>query len=53
MDLDAILRFDTYDDYLDSLVTAADLHYLSDQAIARQLIEHGGKTQGRSVISRE
>ncbi len=30
-----------YEDYLDSLVTAVDLFYLEDMALARQLIEFG------------
>eukprot|EP00249_Psilotum_nudum_P007288 c20450_g1_i4 orf=183-731(+) len=39
---DNIIRsFETYEDYLDSQITATDLFYLSDLDLARQLVELG------------
>ena len=33
--------FDTYEDYLDSQITATDVFYLEDVELARQLVELG------------
>eukprot|EP00884_Botryococcus_braunii_P020434 jgi/Botrbrau1/7074/Bobra.0165s0096.1 len=44
--------FSSYEDYLDSHVNAADLFYLDDMALARQLIEFGYHARG-DVLPRE
>ncbi len=43
----AFETFDTYEKYLDSMMTSEDLFYLEDQELARQLIEVGyhGKSE--------
>ena len=41
--LDVVERFDTYEDYLDSQLTATDLGYLGDEEMGRQLVELGYK----------
>lgn len=36
-----LLNFDTYEDYLDSLVTVEDLHYLCSTTVARTIVQLG------------
>ncbi len=52
--LDIVERFETYEDYLDSQLTANDMGYLEDEEMARQLVELGyrglGDTIRREVI---
>ncbi len=40
---DDALKYDTYEQYLDSQITQMDLFYLEDQDLARQLVELGEK----------
>lgn len=51
--LDVVERFENYEDYLDSQLTAADMGYLGDEEMARQLVELGyrglGETMKRDV----
>jgi hypothetical protein len=42
-------RFDTYEDYLDSQLTPADLGYLEDEEMARQLVELGYRGLGDTI----
>ncbi|CAG9464770.1 unnamed protein product [Pedinophyceae sp. YPF-701] len=50
---DALVEgFATYEDYLDSQITATDLFYLDDVELARQLVELGYRGNGE-VLSRE
>jgi hypothetical protein len=39
--VDAVTEFSTYEEYLDSHITAEDLYYLEDKELARQLVELG------------
>ena len=41
---DSIENFTTYEDYLDSQITAQDRFYLEEDELARQLVEIGQKT---------
>lgn len=43
----ALVEFQNYEQYLDSMMTPEDLFYLEDQELARQLIEVGyhGKSE--------
>ena len=50
--LDIVEQFDTYEDYLDSQLTATDMFYLEEEDIARHLVELGYRGSG-DVISRE
>ncbi|XP_068797433.1 cilia- and flagella-associated protein 299 [Struthio camelus] len=45
-------RFGTYEEYLDSQVTAQDLYYLESEEVARQLVELGFRGSG-DVLRRE
>uniref|UniRef100_A0A8C4JIK2 Cilia- and flagella-associated protein 299 n=1 Tax=Dromaius novaehollandiae TaxID=8790 RepID=A0A8C4JIK2_DRONO len=45
-------RFGTYEEYLESQVTAQDLFYLESEAVARQLVELGFRGSG-DVLRRE
>ncbi|DBA89720.1 hypothetical protein WJX79_001157 [Trebouxia sp. C0005] len=45
-------QFDTYEEYLDKQITAADIFYLEDVSLARQLVELGYHGNGE-VIRRE
>ncbi|CAL8247810.1 unnamed protein product [Merluccius merluccius] len=47
---DAVTQLTSYEDYLDSKITASDLYYLEDEEMARQLVELG---QWGSVLTRE
>ena len=38
---DDALKYDTYEQYLDSQISQLDLYYLEDQDLARQLVELG------------
>ena len=40
---DDALKYDTYEQYLDSQISQMDLFYLEDQDLARQLVELGEK----------
>ena len=42
-------RFDTYENYLDSQLTAADMNYLEDDEMARQLVELGYRGLGDTI----
>ncbi|KOC64587.1 Uncharacterized protein C4orf22 like protein [Habropoda laboriosa] len=44
-----LLEFETYEDYLDSLVTFVDLGYLGNLSIARQLAELGYRCTGETL----
>lgn len=39
--VDAVTEFVSYEEYLDSHITAEDLYYLEDKELARQLVELG------------
>ena len=47
--LDVVERFDTYEDYLDSQLTATDMNYLEDEEMARQLVELGYRGLGDTI----
>jgi hypothetical protein len=47
--LDVVERFDTYEDYLDSQLTALDLDYLGDEEMGRQLVELGYRGTGDTI----
>ncbi|KAH7283625.1 hypothetical protein KP509_34G016500 [Ceratopteris richardii] len=50
---DTIVRsFDTYEEYLDSQITATDLFYLEDIDLARQLVELGYRSNAE-IMTRE
>lgn len=48
----SLLRFKSYEEYLDSLVTPADLCYLRSSVIARQLAELGYRSTGDTIDKR-
>eukprot|EP00043_Microstomoeca_roanoka_P000837 m.29403 g.29403 ORF g.29403 m.29403 type:complete len:246 (+) comp10525_c0_seq3:129-866(+) len=48
----SLLEYRTYEDFLDSQVSALDLYYLEDEELARQLVELGFRGSGE-VIKRE
>ncbi|XP_063794747.1 cilia- and flagella-associated protein 299 isoform X1 [Pseudophryne corroboree] len=51
--MDAIVtQYNTYEDFLDSQITALDLYYLEDEELARQLVEMGYRGSGE-VLKRE
>ncbi|KER19040.1 hypothetical protein T265_15692, partial [Opisthorchis viverrini] len=45
----AVTQFSTYEDFLDSQITATDLFYLEDEELARQLVELGYRGSGEIV----
>eukprot|EP01135_Chromosphaera_perkinsii_P003993 Nk52_evm6s266 gene=Nk52_evmTU6s266 len=47
-----VSEFGTYEDYLDSHISPADLYYLEDQELARQLVELGYRGSGE-VLKRD
>ncbi|CAL8344283.1 unnamed protein product [Lota lota] len=47
---DVLTQFTSYEDFLDSKITASALYYLEDEELARQLVELG---QWGSVLTRE
>jgi hypothetical protein len=47
--LDIVERFETYEDYLDSQLTANDMAYLEDEEMARQLVELGYRGLGDTI----
>ncbi len=51
-DNDAVIEFATYEDFLDSQISALDLYYLEDEELARQLVELGYRGSGE-VLKRE
>ncbi|XP_011137250.1 uncharacterized protein C4orf22 homolog [Harpegnathos saltator] len=44
-----LLEFSSYEDYLDSLVTSADIYYLKSSKTARQLAELGYRCTGETL----
>ena len=50
--LDVVEQFDTYEDYLDSQLTATDMFYLEEEDVARRLVELGYRGSG-DVIARD
>uniref|UniRef100_A0A5K4EJY4 Cilia- and flagella-associated protein 299 n=1 Tax=Schistosoma mansoni TaxID=6183 RepID=A0A5K4EJY4_SCHMA len=50
---DAVAQFETYEDYLDSQITATDLFYLEDEEVARQLVELGYRGSGETLKREE
>jgi Domain of unknown function (DUF4464) len=50
--LDVVEQFDTYEDYLDSQLTATDMFYLEEEDVARHLVELGYRGSG-DVIGRD
>eukprot|EP00954_Amorphochlora_amoebiformis_P012056 941599-Amorphochlora_amoeboformis.AAC.2 len=57
MELDAksleVDKFETYEDYLDSQISKKDMYYLSDQTLARQLVELGYRGTGEAFKREE
>lgn len=47
--MDIVERYETYEDYLDSQLTATDLNYLEDEDMARQLVELGYRGLGDTI----
>lgn len=47
--LDIVERFETYEEYLDSQLTANDMGYLEDEEMARQLVELGYRGIGDTI----
>mmetsp|Transcript_24674 Transcript_24674/g.35416 ORF Transcript_24674/g.35416 Transcript_24674/m.35416 type:complete len:153 (-) Transcript_24674:518-976(-) len=47
--LDVVERFESYEDYLDSQLTATDMGYLEDEEMARQLVELGYRGLGDTL----
>lgn len=47
--VDDALRFATYEEYLDSQISAVDLFYLEDEDLARQLVELGYRGSGETL----
>eukprot|EP00292_Cryptomonas_paramecium_P014076 CAMPEP_0113693594 /NCGR_PEP_ID=MMETSP0038_2-20120614/19749_1 /TAXON_ID=2898 /ORGANISM="Cryptomonas paramecium" /LENGTH=235 /DNA_ID=CAMNT_0000615679 /DNA_START=6 /DNA_END=713 /DNA_ORIENTATION=+ /assembly_acc=CAM_ASM_000170 len=50
---DDALKFDTYEQYLDSQISPMDLYYLEDQDLARQLVELGYRGSGETLKREE
>ncbi|TPX72626.1 hypothetical protein SpCBS45565_g00282 [Spizellomyces sp. 'palustris'] len=48
-----IAEFATYEEYLDSQITAIDLYYLEDKELARQLVELGYRGSGEPLKREE
>mmetsp|Transcript_4753 Transcript_4753/g.13175 ORF Transcript_4753/g.13175 Transcript_4753/m.13175 type:complete len:242 (-) Transcript_4753:110-835(-) len=46
-------EFTTYEDYLDSQISATDLYYLEDEDLARQLVELGYRGSGETLKREE
>ena len=42
-------QFATYEDYLDSQISATDIYYLEDEDLARQLVELGYRGSGETL----
>merc|ERR1712072_346722 len=49
---DNTAEYATYEDFLDSQITATDLYYLEDEELARQLVELGYRGSGE-VLKRD
>ena len=47
-----VTEYSSYEDFLDSQITATDLYYLEDEELARQLVELGYRGSGE-VLKRE
>ena len=41
-----VTEYSSYEDFLDSQITATDLYYLEDEELARQLVELGYRGSG-------
>ncbi|KAL0592602.1 hypothetical protein ABG067_000166 [Albugo candida] len=50
---DSLDQFSTYEDYLDAQLTEADLFYLEDEELARQLVELGYRGMGDTLHREE
>jgi hypothetical protein len=48
-----VTEYATYEDYLDSQITDADLYYLEDKELARQLVELGYRGSGETLKREE
>ena len=46
-------QFATYEDYLDSQISATDIYYLEDEDLARQLVELGYRGSGETLKREE
>ena len=42
-------EYATYEDYLDSQISATDIYYLEDEDLARQLVELGYRGSGETL----
>eukprot|EP00002_Diphylleia_rotans_P031699 TRINITY_DN65_c0_g1_i9.p1 TRINITY_DN65_c0_g1~~TRINITY_DN65_c0_g1_i9.p1 ORF type:complete len:247 (-),score=57.58 TRINITY_DN65_c0_g1_i9:310-1050(-) len=49
----AALEFQTYEQYLDSQISATDMYYLEDEDLARQLVELGYRGSGETLKREE
>jgi len=52
-DADVVSEFATYEDYLDSQISATDIYYLEDEDLARQLVELGYRGSGETLKREE
>lgn len=50
---DSLERFDNYESYLDSQITATDMYYLEDESMARALVELGYRGGGEVLKKSE
>lgn len=50
---DSLERFDNYEGYLDSQITATDMYYLEDESMARALVELGYRGGGEVLKKSE
>lgn len=50
---DDALKYDTYEQYLDSQISPMDIYYLEDQDLARQLVELGYRGSGETLKREE
>mmetsp|Transcript_5310 Transcript_5310/g.13424 ORF Transcript_5310/g.13424 Transcript_5310/m.13424 type:complete len:236 (+) Transcript_5310:222-929(+) len=50
---DDALKYETYEQYLDSQISSMDLFYLEDQDLARQLVELGYRGSGETLKREE
>eukprot|EP01112_Ceratiomyxa_fruticulosa_P022561 TRINITY_DN829_c0_g4_i1.p1 TRINITY_DN829_c0_g4~~TRINITY_DN829_c0_g4_i1.p1 ORF type:complete len:242 (-),score=50.14 TRINITY_DN829_c0_g4_i1:60-785(-) len=48
-----VASFSTYEEYLDSQISAKDLYYLEDEDLARQLVELGYRGSGETLMRDE
>jgi hypothetical protein len=48
-DLESILQFNSYEEYLDSQITPLDMFYLDDEEVARSLVELGYRGSGETL----